>query len=242
MLTFFCRVLATLVLLVTVLPLPAHAETGPANAFNCDIVMDKTAGSALLSKVQERYQGVNSLHAAFAQESFLAALDQREGSTGEVWFAKPGKMRWDYQRPEAQEFIVNDHTMWLYQPELNQVIIQPLEAVLLSNLPVAFLMGIGNIKNDFSLEKACRNTLGVVLELSPKKQKSEDELKVFKLLVDEARGLPQGAQISDAGGNITSVHLREIKTNAEAGVSEERFKADYPAGTDISDRRSASVP
>lgn len=196
-------------------------------------------GAAVQKKLQAAYQGVSSLTAEFLQHSFLQALEVAESSSGLVSFQRPGKMAWDYQEPEVQQFIFADSTMWFYQKEQNQVLIDSAKDVLLSDLPISFLLGIGDISRDFNLVGACRREEGIVLELTPKvagDEQSGKGLKGFQLLVEPERSLPIGARVVDLGGNVTTVLLRNVTTNAS--LDQKRFTPSFPSGTDIQDRRS----
>lgn len=206
-------------------------------AFECRHSLD-AEHSDLLSKVQQRYVQIRSIKARFLQDSYLAALDQSEISSGVMQFLKPGHMRWDYETPEAQVFLVKDRVVWLYQPELNQVIIQEFEKILLSNLPVLFLMGLADLGEQFSLKKACRTAEGIIMELQPRStvKGGEDGLQTFHLLVDEASFIPLGGRVVDVGGNVTSILLRSVEVNPKQ-VGQGVFALELPPGTDISDQR-----
>jgi len=207
-------------------------------AFDCRQPLSGVPVETLLDRVQEQYAAIRAIKARFVQKSYLASLDQSEISSGRMFFLKPGRMRWNYESPEEQVFIVRDGIMWWHQPLLKQVIIQEFEKVLISNLPLSFLMGFGNLKNDFVLKEACRNTEGLLLQMAPKDKASskEDALSSFLALVDESTFLPQGAQVVDVAGNVTSILLRETEVNA-ADLPESLFSLEVPPGTDICDRR-----
>jgi outer membrane lipoprotein carrier protein len=189
----------------------------------------------LLGDVESSYRGLQTLRAAFIQDSYMAALDVSERSSGEMVFVKPGRMRWDYRSPEEQTFLVRDTTVWFYQPQAKQVLIDEFRDVLISDLPVAFLMGLGGLSDKFEVARACVDGAGVVFELRPRGAGADEGLKGFILKVDEKR-LPVGARVVDVGGNETTIFLTDRKPNLE--VAESLFKAEFPAGTDINDQRA----
>lgn len=213
-------------------------------SFTCAAKGTPTAKEAIskegiLGKVQRAYSGVSSLTSTFRQESTLAALGTAETSKGEMWFAKPGKMTWHYTSPEEQLFVVRDKTVWLYQVTEKQVIIDNFVDILLTDLPVAFLMGLGDLERDFVLDSLCSSSDGVVLDLRQRKQEkssdSERGLKGFKLLIDPQSYLPRGASVMDVGGNVTSIVFDKVKANGN--VPDERFAAPSLKGVDVQDRR-----
>ncbi len=219
-------------------------------AFDCQ---KKTAiapekAEALLGQVQNTYAKLKTLQGQFLQESYLAALDISEQSTGNVWFSKPGLMNWHYLQPEEQKFIVHDNTLWLYQIQLNQVIIDSFSSILITDLPVAFLMGIGDLRRDFRVQSACKSEDkagdGLVMNLLPQdaakispRQESDKGLRSFSLLVREKDLIPVGAKVTDIGGNVTSILLRGL--TIDAAISESTYATNaFPAGVDIDDRRA----
>ena len=206
------------------------------SAFVCKAKLSSSDLQGTLNRVQQSYQKLNSVSARFDQDSYLAALDTSETSSGTVLFSKPGRMRWDYEDPEPQQFVLRDHTVWLYQPEIKQVVIDELSQVLLTDLPVSFLMGVGNLNDGFSLKGGCKSEAGTVLTLEPRKadKKSDNSLKTFKLLVSP-ENFPAGAQVLDVVGNTTTIALSAVKENEP--IEDSKFTATYPPGTDINDRR-----
>ncbi len=218
---------------------PAQAQM---KAFLCEggQVLSATQAKVILSQVQERYSGLDSLSGDFRQESYVAALDEGEASSGAMVFAKPGRMRWTYKAPREQEVVIRNRELWLYQVDKQQVMIDDIGQVLLSNLPVSFMMGIGDLGRDFELKGACRGPDGVVLNLVPQKSRASkdqtQELEGFQLLVDDAQKLPKGAKITSLGGNITAIVFSNLKVGTSQ-VEDGRFVLDLPKGVDVMDRR-----
>lgn len=229
-------------LLATMLAVFCQQADAQMNAFTCPggHMLSVAEGKALLQKVQERYSALDSMSGTFRQESYVAALDEGEASSGEMVFAKPGRMRWTYRIPREQEVVIRERELWLYQVDKRQVLIDDIGNVLLSNLPVSFMMGIGDLGRDFELRGACRTSVGVVINLVPQKSRSStdktQELEGFQLLIDDGQKLPKGAKITSLGGNITAIVFEDLKVGL-AQVADDRFVLDLPKGVDIMDRR-----
>lgn len=221
-------------------PAFAVGEISPKNAFECKQgkVLSANQAKTLLVEVQKRYSAVDSLVADFKQDSFLAALDSSESSGGKVWFSKPGKMKWEYSLPEEQVFILKDQTFWHYQAVENQVLIDRVEDVLISDLPVAFLMGVGSLEKDFELVGGCTSGSGTVLKLSPLGGDPSDPLKQFELLVDTSKKLPRGARITHVGGNREIIVLNSVASRSSLELS--TFEPSFPSSAATWDRRPLS--
>ena len=222
--------------LFSLLFLASDATAAAERAFSCNAGTQSTGktASALSEAVQNNYAAIAAMQASFEQDSYLAALETNEVSSGSVWFKKPGLMRWNYATPEKQVFLIREHTVWYYQETEKQLLIDKIDQMLLSDLPVSFLFGIGNLTRDFEALSVCKSAAGRVLTLRPRNP-SSDELKEFELLVDAVSALPRGARVTDASGNVTAIELSQINT---AQISEDKiFEPDFPSGIDISDKR-----
>jgi outer membrane lipoprotein carrier protein len=210
------------------------------DAFVCKGVYALENAKTLTEKMQKKYEAVPRLSALFSQESFLAALEASETSAGGVSFEKPGKMKWEYTTPSQQTFLVKDDALWFYQPEDNQIVIDSFDKVLISELPVAFLMGLGNLSRDFTISSACKTSEGVALTFHPskgKEKKKNEGLSRLVLLTSEQNPLPQGAQVVDVGNNVTSILLTDITSHKE--YAPDHFTVTYPSTVDVQDRRES---
>ncbi len=208
----------------------------------------KERSLGLLDKVQSAYARTSTLQAEFTQESYLSALELSEQSSGQVWFLKPGKMRWNYKVPDEQTFLVDDQTLWFYQKEEAQLQIDNLQKALLTDLPVSFLLGLGDLTRVFRVESACKTSSGLLLELMPREASSEaqpnegarnEQLAGFDLLISESSFLPLGARVKDVAGNITSFLFKGSKF--DVALKDALFKADCPRGIDIIDNRESKA-
>ena len=121
---------------VPLVPAPARAETACRDAF--------------MDRIQTVYQGIRSFSGRFTQED-----RQKDGKVlqaqGQVAYERPGRMRWNYEPPNEQLVVTDGRSVWLYDPLLDNVTVQPLEEVT-QGTPLAFLLGVGNLARDF----ACR--------------------------------------------------------------------------------------
>jgi outer membrane lipoprotein carrier protein len=65
----------------------------------------------IVTKVQKQYDTHADFKAQFIQESMVKSLGKKQSSEGTVYFKKPGKMRWTYQKPFKQEIISDGKTL-----------------------------------------------------------------------------------------------------------------------------------
>lgn len=217
----------------------AQAPSAVVSAFTCSKALELSQGQKIINSVQGSFSKIKTLRAQFFQDSYLSSVDQSEASGGQVSLLRPGSMRWHYDTPEEQLFIVKDLSLWLYQPRMKQVIVDSLDKVMISQLPTAFLMGVGDLSKDFSVKSACETKNAFLLSLLPVSTSAEvGELAAFDLLADKVTYLPLGAQVVDVAANRTSILLRSVVADDKT-IVEKDFQFAAPAEIDIDDRRKA---
>lgn len=206
------------------------------SSFQCEKPLSDQASGKLLSEVENRYTALLDLTAEFVQRSYFLGLDQRVESKGKVYFKKPGMMDWEYEKPEKQRFVADGQSLWFFQPDLNQVTVGEFTKSFQTDLPVSFLLGVGNVREKFDLKQACVKAASAVLHLVPKS--ADPNLQEFFLLVDARDYTPYGAKMVDAGGNETEIEFSALEVNTQ--FSEDRFRFAVPKGVDIIDHRQPS--
>jgi outer membrane lipoprotein carrier protein len=187
----------------------------------------------LVASVQRYYDAAKDLHAKFDQE-LTTAMGTKKRATGELWLKKPGRMRWDYSKPEKKLMIADGTTLWVYEPEDEQAFKQDLHG---SNLPesVAFLLGEGKLKDHFDVttEKTPPANLAQpgesVLRLVPKR--ASGAYKSLLFVVDPKTGVVNGTVVFDQQGGESRLRFSTIEANK--GVDDAKFKFTPPAGTRI---------
>jgi len=112
---------------------------------------------AIIDKIQQKYEKINDFNSKFTQEATVRALNQVQKANGEVWFKKPGKMRWNYYRPTKDQIVSNGITLWFYYEEENQVIESFLNEVMETPTTTTLLSGLGNINKLFNASFSTSN-------------------------------------------------------------------------------------
>jgi len=188
-----------------------------------------------IDKVQQRFQTTSSFKANFTQWAYLDALDTSEASSGVLRFLKPGRMRWEYAEPEVQDFVLKGSEVIFYQPRDNQALVRRVEDVLLSDLPLAFILGAGKLQESFHGEAVCRFNDSAqnywVLELTPSKSSGDKSIRRLAMLLDEKGGI-FGALVVDLNNNKTYVNFKDVVINPSE-ITEKTFELELPKGVDI---------
>jgi len=181
-----------------------------------------------LGKLQVRYESTTTMEADFRQTVESPTLAGRLETTGKVAFEKPNRMRWDYAPPDQQTIVGDGETLWLYQPDLNQVIKSPLGEAFQAATPLTFLSGLGRLDRDFdaTLEEETKDAW--VLRLVPKRDAG---LGTLGLTVRKRDATIAEARITDALGTTTRIAFGNEKRNAP--IDPARFTFTPPPGVDV---------
>jgi outer membrane lipoprotein carrier protein len=189
---------------------------------------------AVVQKVQRRYDSAADFRARFTQTLTSVAMGRKTNSAGSVMFKKPGRMRWDYEKPERATYVSDGNTLWLYEPDDQQAFKQSLSA---SQLPaaLAFLTGKGRLADEFDISLVDKSPYAApgdyVLSLSPKA--AEPQVKRLLFVVDPKTFDVRESVITDGQGNVNDLTFADIKTNTK--IPESDFKWSPPAGVRVID-------
>jgi outer membrane lipoprotein carrier protein len=209
---------------------PKPAADTPTPSANSD------AARQIAATVQSFYDQTKDLSASFFQTYVNKVYDRTDRSQGKVIFKKPGRMRWDYAKPNGKIIVAAGGKFTLFEPgdepgDQGQVIEQNFNQ---SDLPqaMAFLMGTGKLADDFDfhLLDAAREGYpnGQVLELKPRKPNPHFERLLFYVETNPSlRGLVRRLVIIDATGNRNRFDFSEFKFNT--GTPDSTFTWKPPA-------------
>jgi outer membrane lipoprotein carrier protein len=94
----------------------------------------------IIDLFESRYRAARTLQATFLQQYTENGRVVRVES-GIVYFRRPGKMRWEYQAPEKNLFLVDGKTAWFYVPADHTATRVPAKASTDWRTPLALLAG-----------------------------------------------------------------------------------------------------
>jgi outer membrane lipoprotein carrier protein len=69
----------------------------------------------VVQALDSHYRAAKTLQADFL-ERFSEGGQQERLESGRVYFAKPGRMRWEYESPETKLFVSDGRILWFYVP------------------------------------------------------------------------------------------------------------------------------
>ena len=147
-------------------------------------------------------------------------------SSGTFAFARPGKFRWSYDKPYAQLLVGDGDKLWIYDRDLNQVIVKKLDRAL-GATPASLLAGDNTFEKNFVLIDG-GNADGLdFVEAKPKSPDTGfDQIRIgFK------DNLPRTMELHDSFGQVTQLTFDAFERNPAMDPALFRFVP--PPGADV---------
>jgi outer membrane lipoprotein carrier protein len=180
--------------------------------------------------------GLDQLHAFLegtktAQGDFTQTVVRRDGRTtqktsGSFAFQRPGRFRWAYDKPFEQLIVGDGDRIWIYDHDLNQVIVRKLD-VALGETPAALLAGDNALEQNFTLVAAGDADGLEYVDAIPRAHDSQFK----KIRLGFAGDLPRRMVLTDAFGQTTTLDFSAMKRNPALPPS--TFRVTAPAGADV---------
>jgi outer membrane lipoprotein carrier protein len=180
----------------------------------------------LARRMEERHRATSDLTARFVQTYKSGLIGREIVERGVVSIKQPGRMRWEYQRPEKKTFVSDGKTFYFYVPADRQVIIRDQAGD--RGVPALLLSGQGNLLQQFEAALETAPAGRARLRLVPRKPDPEIE-KVF-VDVDGAARI-HAIQVFDAQGNVSRFDFEDIRENV--GLKDRLFRFDIPNGVEV---------
>ena len=147
-------------------------------------------------------------------------------ASGTMEFARPGRFRWEYQKPYEQTIVGDGTRLWIYDKDLNQVTVRKLDRALGAS-PAALLAGSNEIEKSYSL-KASGNEGGLDwLEAVPRTQDTAFE----RIRLGLGKGGLEAMELKDQFGQTTMIKFSELQRNVK--IPSDSFRFTPPKGADV---------
>ena len=185
----------------------------------------------LVGQVDDRYAKTQDLQGTFTQETIIEGFKSGFKSTGQFYLKKPGLLRWDYLEPSKEHIYVDGDAVMMYVPEHQQVVKGTLTQIAASKGPLALLLGVGKLSQQFTVLESPEAANGAQelpdLTLIPKPD--GDTAPTIKKIILELfpdSYLIQTITIFEISGNISRVRFADIQMNQ--GLSTDLLKFTVP--------------
>ena len=171
-------------------------------------------------------QDVHSLKADFVQVVLDSNLKQVKQSTGTLSIKRPDRFRWDYLKPNAEIIVADGKRLWLYDVDLQQVTVKPLNDTLAAS-PAVLLSGSNDVEKSFSVEDL--GTKGGLewVSLNPKVKDTDFDNVKLGFKGDDVAVM----ELKDNLGNLTRITFSKLQRNVD--VADDAFRFTPPKGADV---------
>lgn len=186
----------------------------------------QTASAGAVDKLHRFLESTKTVRADFAQIVVAKNGRKPQQSTGVMMFSRPGKFRWQIEKPYSQLLVGDGEKIWIYDPDLRQVTAKKVGNAL-GGTPAALLAGDNTLEKNFALSELGEREGMEWLEATPKTQDSGFE----KIRLGFAGNDLKAMELFDNFGQTTSLLFSRLERNPALAASLFRFTP--PAGADV---------
>jgi outer membrane lipoprotein carrier protein len=190
------------------------------------LLLPAAAGASSIEALKGLLAQTTTARANFAQIVLDKNMKMLQQATGTMQFARPGKFRWEYEKPYEQVIVSDGERVWLYDKDLNQVTVRKYDRALGSS-PAALLAGSNEIEKDYQLASLGNRDGLDWLEAIPRTQDTAFE----RIRLGFGKSGLEAMELRDQFGQITVIKFSTIERNT--GLSSEAFRFTPPKGADV---------
>ncbi len=177
-------------------------------------------------RLQAALKNLDNVSAEFRQT--LRDEDKKivQQSRGTLALQRPGKFAWTYIDPFEQRIVADGSELWIYDVELEQVTVKPMDSSL-SSAPIMILMKQSGIDEQFTISEVGQRKYLYWIELRPQ----APDLEYTHIYIGLEDGKVRAMELRDQFGQSTQI----VFENLRVGVIHDpaTFKFDPPAGVDV---------
>ena len=184
------------------------------------------AHGASIEMLKNLLQQTNSGKARFAQIVVDKNLKELQKATGTMQFVRPGRFRWEYDKPYEQTIVGDGAKLWIYDKDLNQVTVRKLDKAL-GGSPAALLAGSNEIDKAYELTNLGPQEGLDWLEAIPKSKDTTFE----RIRLGFGKSGLEAMELRDQFAQTTVIKFANVERNPK--IPPEAFRFTPPKGADV---------
>ena len=184
------------------------------------------ARAASIDALKAMLQQTTSGKARFAQIVVDKNLKQLQQATGTMQFVRPGRFRWEYDKPYEQTIVGDGAKLWIYDKDLNQVTVRKLDKAL-GGSPAALLAGSNEIEKVYDLTNLGSQEGLDWLEAVPKSKDTSFE----RIRLGFGQSGLEAMELRDQFGQTTVIKFAGVERNPR--IAPDVFRFTPPKGADV---------
>lgn len=190
------------------------------------LLLPATVSAAGLEVLKGFLDQTTSARARFAQMVLDKDLKKLQQATGTMQFLRPGKFRWEYDKPYEQTIVGDGTRLWVYDKDLNQVTVRKLDRALGAS-PAALLAGSNEIEKDYRLTSLGSQEGLDWLEALPRNRDTVFE----RIRLGFGKSGLEAMELRDQFGQVTVITFADVERNPKLPAS--AFTFTPPKGADV---------
>ena len=185
--------------------------------FMSTVAVGKIAAVGSTSAADELAQLLGSYstyQANFTQVTYFGNRNGVQKSYGRIMMMRPGKFRWETNKPTRQTIIANGKTLWIYDADLQQATQQTISSQGGTN-PAALLSGnVRKLVKRFTIHKIKRRG-AIWFQLSPKSRGDSFTLVQMRF----RKGRLVDMWVKNNLGQASRFHFYNVRLNARLSAN-----------------------
>lgn len=154
-------------------------------------------------------------------------MDITENAGGKVIFSHPGRMRWEYEKPEPRQILTDGNKLWIYSPMEREVLVGNAANYFGKGKGGGFLADISSIREDFTHTEVPSHETGFRrFKLIPKKP--EPGLAEVFIEADPNTGAIGSIETVNEFGDITQLFF--VGESLQMSCGKDLFTFKTPQG------------
>ncbi|EAS47482.1 periplasmic chaperone LolA [gamma proteobacterium HTCC2207] len=176
-----------------------------------------------IQQLRDLLQPITSLSARFEQKISDAEGFELQASEGLFQVSQPNRLRWIVEAPMPQQIIADGLTLWVYDPDLEQVIIQPFNQDMAATPAILFSGDLDRLDDAYFVTQLAEGRF----ELKPEQGGS-----LFNSMTIAFDGsTPTSIRLTDTLGQTTTIRFSQLELNPV--LSGDLFVFQAPDGVDV---------
>lgn len=192
------------------------------------LASDTASAADARARFEAFSRGLQGLDGHFIQRVYDGNGQLKESTSGRVALSAPRLFRWEYQKPYPQLIVADGKTVWVYDPDLEQVTRRP-QGEAEQDSPLAVLVDPSRLERDYAVEDGGSSGGLDWVMLKPKAGGGDAPFESARIGLD-ASGVAR-MDIVDALGQRTEIEFHGWKRNP--AFSRDTFSFTPPPGVDV---------
>lgn len=176
-----------------------------------------------IEKIDKAAQSVKTMQCSFTQVKSMKMMKNTINSEGNMWFAKPGKLRWQYTKPYGYTFIMNGSKAYMKSAKSTTTVDVNKNKMFkqIADVIMGCIVGGNMSKTGYFNVAMHKNGNTIYANLTPLKKELKQLYSSIVLYFNPSLTMVTKVEMKEKNGDTTTITLSGIKTNGN--ISEKTF-------------------